>query len=147
MAAKTVQALFRSSCKFGGGGYGKNSARLGVKIPAAICVPKYRDEFFVNATLRVVLSLNPRTDDEPVLEGLEIEEFPAVELMVKVNQYSLNDSDVGFSMTFGKADIPAEFLQTISHASGSIYILKVSSNEDGTAEIDDDDEDDSESEE
>jgi hypothetical protein len=97
--------------------------------------------------LRVVLSLNPRTDDEPVLEGLEIEEFPAVELMVKVNQYSLNDSDVGFSMTFGKADIPAEFLQTISHASGSIYILKVSSNEDGTAEIDDDDEDDSESEE
>jgi hypothetical protein len=137
-----ITALFRTTCKFGGGGYGKKSARLGVKIPAAVCGPKLRDEFFVNSTLRVILSLDPQTDDQPVLEGLEIDhEFPTAEIMVTVSSYSLNDSDVGFSMSFGKTDLPAEFLQTISHASGTIYILTVKANEDGKASdvVDDDD--------
>jgi len=143
--AKKVKALFRASVKFGGGGYGKNTARLGCKIPAAICNSKLRDEYFINRSLHVVISLDPKTDSDPVLDGME--DFACVELKsVKVNQYSTNDSDVTFSMTFGKTDMPSEFLQRISHANGSIYILAVEepaqseSKDDDSEESEDDDE-------
>lgn len=141
---KPIKALFKAAVRFGGGGYGKQSARIGCKIPAAVCTAKLRDEYFVNASLRVILSLDPKTDEQPVLDGME-GEYPTVEVQVKVNQYSTNDSDVSISMTFDKTAIPAEFLQTLSHANGSIYILSVTANEDGTtSEADDDAEDDGE---
>lgn len=143
--AKKVNALFRASVKFGGGGYGKNSARLGCKVPSAICGPKIRDEFFVNAELKVLISLDPNTDDKPPLDGME-DEFPVVEMTVKVNQYSTNDSDVGFSMTFGKSDMPADFLQAVSHANGSLYILGVTANEDGSTQVADDPDEDEDDE-
>jgi len=142
--ATQVNALFRASVKFGGGGYGKNTARLGCKVPAAICGAKLRDEFFVNSSLRVLISLDPNTDDKPALQGMD-DDFATCEMTVKVNQYSTNDSDITFSMTFGKTDMPAEFLQAVSHSNGSLYILSVTTNEDGkTTEADDvepDDED------
>lgn len=134
---KQVNALFRAAVRFGGGGYGKNSARLGVKVPAAMCNAKLRDEFFVNASLRVLVSLDPNTDDKPPLTGME-DEFAVVELAVKVNQYSTNDSDITFSMTFGKDEMPAEFLQAVSHSNGSLYILSVTANEDGSHKSADD---------
>lgn len=142
MATK-VKALYRAAVRFGGGSYGKNSASLGCKIPVAVCGPKMRDEYFVNAKLRVILSLDPKTDDAPVLAGME-DEFPSIELDVKVNQHSINNSDVGFSMAFGKSDVPAEFFRSISHAAGSLYVLKVTANEDGSSV---DTEDDSEEDE
>lgn len=137
-------ALYRAAVRFGGGGYGKNTARLGCKIPAAVCGPKIREEYFVNATLRVLVSLDPETDNQPPINEIN-DAFADCEVTVKVNQYSTNDSDVGFSMTFGKTDMPAEFLQAVSHSNGSLYILSVTTNEDGkTTEADDvepDDED------
>lgn len=143
--AKKVNALFRASVKFGGGGYGKNSARLGCKVPSAICSPKLRDEFFVNSELQVLISLDPNTDDKPPLDGMD-DEFPVVEMTVKVNQYSTNDSDIGFSMTFGKSDMPADFLQAVSHANGSLYILGVTANEDGSTQVADDPDEDEDDE-
>jgi hypothetical protein len=144
--AKTVKALFKSACRFGGGGYGKNTARIGVKIPSATCGPKIRDDLFVSRTLRVLVSLDPKTDDQPVLPGMQ-DEFPVVELTVKVSQHSLNDSDVTFSMTFGKEDMPASFLQTVSHANGSLYVLSVIDSDDADDEPDDEPDDDDEHEE
>jgi hypothetical protein len=126
--ATQVKALFRASVKFGGGGYGKNTARLGCKVPAALCGAKLRDE---------------------PLTGMD-DEFATCEITVKVNQYSTNDSDITFSMTFGKDEMPAEFLQAVSHSNGSLYILSVTANEDGSqksADEDADDEDDTEDEE
>ena len=142
----TVKSLFKAAVKFGGGSFGKNTASIGCKIPTAVCSAKLRDEFFVNATLRVILSLDPRTDDQPILEGME-SEFRVIELTVKVNSHSINDSDIGFKMSFGKTDMPADFLQELSHANGSVYILKVTANEDGTTaepESDDSEEGDNE---
>jgi hypothetical protein len=133
-----VNALFRASVKFGGGGYGKNTARLGCKVPAALCGAKLRDEFFVNSSLKVIISLDPNTDDKPPLSGMD-DEFACCEMIVKVNQYSTNDSDITFSMTFGKAEMPAEFLQTVSHSNGSLYILSVTANEDGSSKSVDED--------
>lgn len=139
--ATQVKALFRASVKFGGGGYGKNTARLGCKVPAAICGAKLRDEYFVNSSLRVLISLDPNTDDKPPLAGME-DEFATCEITVKVNQYSTNDSDITFSMTFGKDEMPAEFLQAVSHSNGSLYILSVTANEDGSKKSADEDADD-----
>lgn len=143
--SKKIKSLFKAAVRYGGGGFGKNSARLGCKIPAAVCKSDLRGEYFVNATLRVVISLDPQLDTAPPLAGME-EEFESVELTVKVNQYSINDTDIGFSMTFGKTDMPATFLQSISHAAGSLYILSVTSNEDGRHEEADYDSEDSEDE-
>lgn len=142
---KKVKPLFKAAAKFATGSFGKNTASLGCKIPTAICSSKLRDEYFVNATLRVIISLDPKTDDQPVLGGME-DEFAVVELTVKVNQHSINDSDITFSMSFGKNDMNAEFLQTISHANGSIYILSVTANEDGNTTEAEEPEDDSEDE-
>ena len=143
---KAIKPLFKASVRFGGGGWGKNSGRLGVKIPASICSSRIRDELFVNATLRVMISLDPETE-QPAIPGLE-NEYPALEITVKVNQYSTNDSDVSFGMTFDSNAMDAAFLKTVSHAPGSLYVLSVTANEDGKpADADDkDDEDESEDE-
>lgn len=128
--AKQQKALFRAAVRFGGGGWKKNSGSLGCKIPASVCSSKIRDEYFVNATLRVVISLDPETDKQPVIPGLE-QEHPAIEITVKVNQYSANGSDVSFSMSFDSAAMDAAFLKVVSNAPGSLYILSVAANEDG----------------
>jgi len=135
---KVVKALFKSAVRFGGGGWGKNSGRIGVNIPAALCSPKLREEFFINATLRVLISLDPKTDTQPAIPGLD-DEYPSVEITVKVNRYSTNATDISFSMTFDSASMDAAFLKTISHAAGSLYILKVTANEDGSAMAADED--------
>lgn len=143
--AKSTKALFKASVRYGGGGWGKNSGRLGVKIPASICSSKVRDELFVNATLRVLISLDPETE-QPAIPGLE-NEYPALEITVKVNQYSTNDSDVSFGMTFDSNAMDAAFLKTVSHAPGSLYVMSVTANEDGKADVADDTKDEDEQEE
>ena len=142
--SKTVKPLFKAAVRYGGGGWGKQSGRLGVKIASSLCTPKIRDELFVNATLRVLISLDPQTDDQPALPGLE-NEYPTTEITVKVNQYSTNDSDVSFGMTFDAAQMDAAFLKAVSHAPGSLYVLSVTANEDSrTTEHDQEDEEDEE---
>jgi hypothetical protein len=140
---KTVKPLFKAAVRYGGGGWGKQSGRLGVKIASSLCTPKIRDELFVNATLRVVISLDPQTGDQPAIPGLE-NEYPTTEITVKVNQYSTNDSDVSFGMTFDAAQMDAAFLKAVSHAPGSLYVLSVTANEDGAAAADTEDEEDDE---
>ena len=120
--AKSPKALFKASVRYGGGGWGKNSGRLGVKIPASICSSKVRDELFVNATLRVLISLDPETE-QPAIPGLE-NEYPALEITVKVNQYSTNDSDVSFGMTFDSNAMDAAFLKPIRVCDIAKVVLK-----------------------
>jgi hypothetical protein len=144
VVAKKIQSLFKSAVRYGGGGWGKNSGRLGVRIPAALCTAKIRDDLFVNAKLRVLISLDPETDIQPPIPGLE-QEYPSIEIEVKVNQYSTNDSDVSFSMTFAAVDMDAAFLKVISNAPGSLYVLAVAAGEDGNAPVaDEPDEEDEE---
>lgn len=134
---KPVKALFKASVQYGGGGWGKTSGRLGVKIPASICSSKIRDELFVNATLRVLISLDPETQQPPI-PGLE-NEYPVTEITVTVNQYSTNDSHVSFGMKFDSNAMDAVFLKTVAHAPGSLYVLSVTANEDNTTSSADED--------
>lgn len=140
--AKSVKPLFKASVRFGGGGWGKNSGRLGVKIPVSLCSSKVRDELFVNATLRVVISLDPETEQRAI-PGLE-NEYPTTEITVKVTQYSASDSDISFGMSFDSNAMDAAFLKTVSHAAGSLYVLSVTANEDGKTNRANEDADDSE---
>jgi len=132
--------LFKAAVRFGSGGWGKNSGKLGVKIPSSICNSRIRDEYLVNATLRVIISLDPKTDEQPVLTGMDA--FPNVELQVKVNQYSTNNSDVSFGMAFDRSHMDAEFLKLAAHAPGSLYIMEAKANEDGAGDDAGDDEED-----
>ena len=137
---KQIKSLYKAAVRFGGGGWGKNTGRLGVKVAASLCNSKIREEFFVNASLRVIISLDPETDKVSVIAGLE-DEYQQIEIDVKVNQHSTNDSDVSFGMTFNSTEMDANFLKMVSHAPGSLYILTVKANEDGTTTTAEDDED------
>lgn len=130
--SKVIKALFKAAVRYGGGGWGKTNGRLGVKIASKLCTSSTRDELFLNATLRVIISADPLTDTNPPLPGMS-DEYPTVEITVKVNQYSTSDSEVSFGMTFDSNDMDAAFLKMISHAAGSLYVLSVTANADGNA--------------
>jgi len=136
---EVAQPLYKAACRFTGGGWRKNGGALGVKIPVGLCRSKVRDDLFVSSSLRVRLSQDPTTD-QPQIPGLG-DEYRSVELTVKVNTYSASDADITFSMSFDSKEMDAEFLKSISHSAGSIYVLKATADEDAAADEEDDEAD------
>lgn len=132
--------FYKAPCRFGSGSWNKTGGKLSCRIASKMMTPNTRDEFLVNASLQVRLSLDPETNDAPPLPGMG-DAYESLTLRVKVTQYSKNSTDVCFSMSFDQADMPAQFLKDIAYSAGSIYVLDVSYLEDKNAEPGDEDED------
>ena len=116
-------ALYASSCDFKTVSFPKNGVTVGVKIPVSKCTPQTRAEYFTDRVLKVRLSMDTETGNNPPLPGME-DEYPTTDAVVKVTQHAVSSTHVSFSLRLDQADITAEFAQMISNRPGSLYVLE-----------------------
>lgn len=130
--------VIKTPVEFGGVSFGKQTARIGVKILRDKFGIADAETFLCGSRLKVKIAANPR-DELPGQNHL-FDASETLEAEVDCKHYSAKPDDFSAAFTFNKSSVSAEALTKIGNRPGVILMERVGNAESGGGDDDDDDE-------